>query len=59
MIVEYVLSYEVTSPGEVEDIEGRLRATNPTTLDTVLNDEHDPVGASTLRLLGLVDLEAA
>lgn len=39
MIVEYVLSYEVDSPGEVEDIEQRLRATSPLTMDAV---EPDP-----------------
>lgn len=35
MIHEYHLSYDTDSPGELEDIEGRLRATNPLTLDAV------------------------
>lgn len=33
--VEYLLSYEVESPGEVEDIEQRLRATSPETMTVV------------------------
>jgi hypothetical protein len=39
VIFEYHLTYEADSPGEVEDIEQRLLATNPLTMDPVQENE--------------------
>lgn len=45
-VVEYLLSYEAESPGEVEDIEQRLRATSPLTMDVVVQEQRCPHGNS-------------
>lgn len=41
-IIEYHLVYDVKSPGEVEDIEQRLRATDPDTMDSNVLDDGAP-----------------